>query len=100
MRPDRCEAELLRALAAMPFLDRLEMVEVSGWSRGAVYGAVEKLETNGFCASALHAADPLPPTRRCSTSPPPGCAVSRKRKACPLKSWCANIPSRPSGGAA
>ena len=64
MRPEGCEAELLRLLAEMPFLDRLEMVEVSGWSRGAVYGAVEKLETGGYCASALHAADPLPPTRR------------------------------------
>ena len=64
MRPEGCEAELLRALAEMPFLDRLEMVEVSGWSRGAVYGAVEKLESGGFCAPALHAADPLPPTRR------------------------------------
>ena len=64
MRPEGCEAELLRVLAAMPFLDRLEMVEVSGWSRGAVYGAVEKLQTGGFCAPALHAADPLPPTRR------------------------------------
>ena len=64
MRPEGCEAELLRALAEMPFLDRLEMVEVSGWSRGAVYGAVEKLETGGFCAPVLHAADSLPPTRR------------------------------------
>ena len=64
MRPEGCEAELLRALAEMPFLDRLEMVEVSGWSRGAVYGAVEKLQTGGFCAPAPHAADPLPPTRR------------------------------------
>ena len=64
MKPEGCEAELLRVLAEMPFLDRLEMVEVSGWSRGAVYGAVEKLESGGFCASALHAADPLPPTRR------------------------------------
>ena len=64
MRPEGCEADLLRALAEMPFLDRLEMVEVSGWSRGAVYGAVEKLQTGGFCAPAPHAADPLPPTRR------------------------------------
>ena len=64
MRPEGCEAELLRALAEMPLLDRLEMVEVSGWSRGAVYGAVEKLQTGGFCAPAPHAADPLPPTRR------------------------------------
>ncbi len=64
MRPAGCEAELLRLLAQMPFLDRLEMVELSGWSRGAVYGAVERLEDGGFCAPAPHAADPLPPTRR------------------------------------
>ena len=64
MRPGVCEAELLRLLAEMPFLDRLEMVEMSGWSRGAVYGAVERLESGGFCAPASHAVDPLPPTRR------------------------------------
>ena len=64
MRPVGCEAEVLRLLAEMPFLDRLELVEVSGWSRGAVYGAVEKLETGGLCAPAPHAVDPLQPTRR------------------------------------
>ena len=64
MRPAGCEAELLRILAGMSFLDRLEMVDLSGWSRGAVYGAVERLESGGFCAPAPHAADPLPPTRR------------------------------------
>ena len=64
MRPGGCKAELLRLLAEMPFLDRLEMVEMSGWSRGAVYGAVEKLESGGFCTSMVHAADPLQPTRR------------------------------------
>ena len=37
MRPEGCEADLLRALASMPFLDRQEMVAVSGWSRAAVY---------------------------------------------------------------
>ncbi len=64
MRPDGCEPEILRLLSEMPFLDRLEMVEMSGWSRGAVYGAVEKLEYGGLCASLLHAAGPIPPTRR------------------------------------
>ena len=64
MRPAVCEAEMLRLLAGMPFLDRLEMVALSGWSRGAVYGAVERLESGGFCAPAPHAADPLPLTRR------------------------------------
>ena len=64
MRPEGCEAELLRALAAMPFLDRLEMVAVTGWSRGPVYEAAAKLESEGFCASALHATDILPPARR------------------------------------
>ena len=64
MRPAECERELLRRLAAMPFLDRLEMVCVSGWSRGAVYPAVESLESQGFVASVPHATDLVPPTRR------------------------------------
>ena len=64
MRPEGCEADLLRALAWMPFLDRQEMVAVSGWSRAAVYEAVQKLEAGGICASVLHAVDPFPPARR------------------------------------
>ena len=64
MKPAGCEADLLRALASMPFLDRLEMVAVCGWSRGAVYEAIESLESGGFCASVPHAVDPLPPARR------------------------------------
>ena len=43
MRPEGCEPDLLRTQAWMPFLDRQEMVAVSGWSRAAVYEAVEKL---------------------------------------------------------
>ena len=64
MRPEGCEPDLLRALAPMPFLDRLEMVAVSGWSRGAVYEAVERLESGGFAASVPHATDLVPSTRR------------------------------------
>ena len=64
MRPEGCEPDLLRALASMPFLHRLEMVAVSGWSRGAVYEAVKKLESGGFCASVLHATELLPQARR------------------------------------
>ena len=64
MKSGGCEEELLRALAEMPFLDRLEMVAVSGWSRGAVYEAVERLENGGFAASVPHATDLVPPTRR------------------------------------
>ena len=64
MKPEGCEADLLRALSRMPFLDRLEMVAVCGWSRGAVYEAVEKLESGGFCASVSHATGLLPSSRR------------------------------------
>ena len=64
MRPDGCEAELLRRLASMPFLDRLEMAAVSGRSRGAVYEAVERMERDGLVASIPHAAPLIPPTRR------------------------------------
>ena len=45
MKPGGCEEELLRALAEMPFLDRLE--------------------NGGYAASVPHAPDPkVPPHRR------------------------------------
>ena len=62
MRP--VETALLRLLAAMPFLDRLEAAAVSGWSKGSVYRAAETLEREGLAASVPHAADLVPPTRR------------------------------------
>ena len=64
MRPVPGETELLRLLAGMPFLDRLEMVCLSGRSRGAVYEAAHRLEEDGLAASIPHAADLTPPTRR------------------------------------
>ncbi len=62
MRP--VDAELLRLLADMPFLDRLEAVAVSGWSRGAVYKTVRRLEDAGLAAPVPHATDLTAPTRR------------------------------------
>ena len=64
MRPGGCEAELLHRLAAMPFLDRLEMAAVSGRSRGAVYEAVSRLERTGLIASIPHVSLLFPPTKR------------------------------------
>ena len=65
MRPiGECERQLLRRLAAMPFLDRLEMVAVSGWSRGAVYPVVRGLESEGLVDSVAQASEVIPPTRR------------------------------------
>ena len=64
MNPAGCQGELLRRLASTPFLDRLEMVRVSGWSRSAVYEAVERLERGGLVESIPHAADLTPPARR------------------------------------
>ena len=62
MRP--VDAELLKLLAHMPLLDRLEMVAVSGWSRGGVYRAVPRLEDAGLIASVPHGTELIPPTRR------------------------------------
>ena len=64
MKPDGCEGELLRRLGSMPFLDRLEMVAVSGLSRGAVYQAICKLEKAGMVDSFPHATPLISPTRR------------------------------------
>ena len=64
MRPTECESGLLRALASMPFLDRLEMVAVTGWSRSEVYEAVRGLEDREAVTHIPHAADLIPPTLR------------------------------------
>lgn len=53
----------------MPFLDRLDMVAVSGWSRGGVYESMQRLDSEGYCFSVLHAVDPLPVSRRFILSP-------------------------------
>ena len=64
------ERELLRLLAEMPFLDRLEAVAVSGWSRGAVYQAVDALTRSGQVVAVSHATQLIHPTRRyCLTTP-------------------------------
>ncbi|MCY4616380.1 MAG: replication-relaxation family protein [Chloroflexi bacterium] len=64
MSPAASTAELLRWLAAMPFLDRLELLAVSGWSRGVVYEGVRRLEQAGLAASVPHATELTAPTRR------------------------------------
>ena len=64
MRPEGCEAEVFRSLASMPFLDRTEMVAITGRSRGAVHEAVEKLDRDGFCDAVTHATGLFPTTER------------------------------------
>ena len=59
-----CEGELLRRLAEMPFLDRMELAAVSGWSKGAVYRGVRRLEEGGLAAPVPHATDLIPLTGR------------------------------------
>ena len=59
-----CKDEALRRLAEMPFLDRLELAAVSGWSGGAVYRAVKKLEGEGTVQAVPHASELISSTRR------------------------------------
>ncbi len=56
--------ETLRRLAAMPFLDRLELAAVSGVPDRSVYNAVAALERQGLVASLPHATALLRRTRR------------------------------------
>ena len=64
MKLTGCEGELLRRLAEMPFLDRMELAAVSGWSKGAVYRGVRRLEEEGLAAPVPHATDLIPLTGR------------------------------------
>ncbi len=58
----QCNA--LRLLADMPFLDRLELAALSGWSRGAAYQAAAHLEQRGMVEAIPHASPLLASTRR------------------------------------
>ena len=58
----------LTLLSDMPLIDRLEAVAVSGWSRGAIYNAFERLERKGLAASVPHASELIPPTRHYLTA--------------------------------
>ena len=62
----RVERDLLALLGEAPFLDRLEAAALSGWSRGAVYGAMESLREAGLVASLPHASELIAPTQRYS----------------------------------
>ena len=64
MNLNPADMELLDALASTPFIDRLETVAITGWSRGAVYEGFGRLEDAGLAASVPHASDLIPPTRR------------------------------------
>ena len=64
MKLTGCEGEVLRRLAEMPFLDRMELAAVSGWSKGAVYRGVRRLEEGGLAAPVPHATDLIPLTGR------------------------------------
>ena len=55
---------VMRRLASMPFLDRLELSAVSGTPDRSTYEAVDSLERSGLAASILHATDLLRSTRR------------------------------------
>ena len=59
-----CKDEALRRLTEMPFLDRLELAAVSGWSGGAVYRAVKELESEGTVQAVPHASELISSTRR------------------------------------
>ncbi len=64
MNPDGGAGDILRRLAAMPLLDRLELAALSGWSRGTVYETVRRLEDAGLVAPVPHASELTAPTRR------------------------------------
>ena len=64
MIPAGCEAGMLRRLAELPFLDRLELAAVSGRSRGAVYAGVDRLQQRGMVDAIPHASPLIPPVRR------------------------------------
>ena len=64
MTPTDCETGLLRRLVETPFADRLDLAALSGWSRGAVYAGMDRLQERGMVDAIPHATPLLPSTKR------------------------------------
>ena len=58
------DVRALRALASMPFLDRLELAAVSGVSDRTTHDAVTSLHRRGLAGSVRHATELIAPTTR------------------------------------
>ncbi len=64
MSPIEREMHALRALAAMPFLDALELASVSGMAVRTMRDAVSSLRRGGLVGTVPHATELIAPTRR------------------------------------
>ncbi|MDE0101181.1 MAG: replication-relaxation family protein [Bryobacterales bacterium] len=64
MRAGDPAGSVLGWLSHLPLLDRLELAALSGWSRSAVYRAVEALERERLVEPVAHASELIAPTRR------------------------------------
>ncbi len=64
MIPVGCETDILRRLAEMPFLDRLELVLLCRRARSAVYACMDRLAERGLVQAVPHASAVTSPTRR------------------------------------
>lgn len=58
------DEHLLHSISETPLADRLDLVALTGWSRGGVYGGVRRLVDAGLAESVPHSSPILPPTRR------------------------------------
>ena len=63
------EQELLRHLADMPFLERLELAAISGWSGRWVFDVTDRMEAAGLLVGVRHGTHQLSATRRFSPTP-------------------------------
>ncbi len=64
MIPAGCENDILRRLAEMPFLDRLELVALCRRARSAVYASMDRLSERGMVQAIPHASELSSPSRR------------------------------------
>ena len=64
MKLTECQSDLLHQLAQTPFVDRLELAALSGWSQSAVYRQMASMEQVGMIEHLAHATTLIPTTRR------------------------------------
>ena len=84
---------MLRNLAVMPFLDRLDLAVVSATADRTTHDAVARLTSNGFVSAIRHATQAVATTPAACTSPRQGCDTSPTPT---LRQWTTSSAPTPS----
>ena len=91
MKQSKCQSEILKQLSRTPFVDRLELAALTGWSPSTVYLQMDQLEQHKLVEDLTHTLRHIPATSRyCLTAR--GVQVLSENSGTPLRKLLRRYP--------